>query len=348
MPIRATFGNFKSSRGPNAIGLPSTDTRVKQYVNEAIQRLITMGDWVGTVQKYRFCASNGCIVLPRQIEQVLAVAVCKYPITIRSEFFEFVEHGYGLREETDGHATQWLDHGTTCTFNDISGVDKKIKVYSDVTEAVGTQILIQGYDDDGNWIRTQVAGVWYDGEFVTPTTIGTLTTNIFTSITGVQKPITNGNIRLYQYSTTLLTQTAIAEYEPDEINPVYRKALIAGLSQVGACADSNQTGTCTNKTITVLAKMAFLPVNKDNDWLLIPNLSALKMACMAIKKEEANQWEEAAVYMNGGTVNGHVVSGAIPILQAELSNYTGDATVMTIRTPSNCIWGGGGMNLIAR
>ena len=116
MPTRTTLADVKASRLPAVLNLPSTDTRVVQFVNEAVQRLLSKGMWVGTVQKYRACVTAGCLTWPRQFESILAVSVCDQPIPVRSEHFEFVENGYGLRAETDGCPSQLFDRGTACAF----------------------------------------------------------------------------------------------------------------------------------------------------------------------------------------------------------------------------------------
>ncbi len=118
---------------------------------------------------------------------------------------------------------------------------------------------------------------------------------------------------------------------------------------MGDCASTvtNPQFTCATKTVTVLAKMAYLPVSADTDWILIGNIGALKLACMAIKKEEDNKWDEAAVYWNGGRLqNGGKITGAIQILEDELKNWIGDGTLLTLNMPCAELYGGGVANVL--
>ncbi|MES2367025.1 MAG: hypothetical protein V4563_14210 [Pseudomonadota bacterium] len=290
---------------------------------------------VGSVMRYRFCASNGCITLPRQIETIEAAAVCNNPITIRNGWFEFVEHGYGQRVEERGWTRDMMDRGIVCSFQDIRGTGKQLKVYNDLTVDGATQILFQGYNDDGNWIKTADGeGGYYDGELITPSASGTLSVSNFSALTGVQKPITQGVIRVYEYDTDLTTQRAIAIYEPDETRPTYRRILIPGLSTLGSCTGT--ADTCATKAVTVMVKIAFMPVYVDTDWLQINSLPALKSMCQALIKEEKNMIDDAHKYE----------ANAVRILQNQLQNHEGDAPVIAIKMPSNDVYGGGVPNVL--
>ena len=286
--------------------------------------------------RYRFCASNGCITLPRQIETVEAAAVCNNPITIRNGWFEFVEHGNGLRQEDRGFDNNLIDRGQAVSFEDVRGANKKLKFYCDLPDDAGAQILVQGYNGDGNWIKTLVTGTYVDGEYVSPSPTGTLTANVFSALTGVQKPITQGVIRVYEYDTVLTTQRPIALYEPDETRPTYRRILIPGLSTLNACRGEATAGACDTKSVTVMIKTAFMPVYVDTDWLQITSMPALKSMCHALKKEDANLIDDAHKYE----------ANAVRILQNELQNHHGDAPVIAVKMPGNDVYGGGVPNVI--
>lgn len=323
---RLTLANVKASRIPAVLNLTSTDSRLVQYVNEAQQRLLSRGNWVGSTQKYRFSSTTGCITLPRQVESILSAAVYKTPVTVRDEIYEFVEHGYGLLDETDGDVTQLQADGTAVTQVDITGDNNKVRVYSDLTEEAGTTVLIQGYDPDGNYVMTEYGGEWIEGERVVPQPSGQLSVKKFTNITGVIKPVTNGPIRLYQQDADTGTRSLLAVYEPDETEPSFRKYKIPGLS--------NYSAEC--QVVTLLVKLAHMPVSKDTDWLVIGNLPALKAMCKAVQLEEANEWDEARKFE----------ASAVEELQKELSTYVGDATVFSVRMPSAYIYGGAVPNIL--
>lgn len=346
--MRVTLANAKDPMSGIArvLNTAPTDERFTGYVNESLHRLVQTGElfW-GTYARYQFCVTDGCLVWPREIAAIEAVALDSSPIVIRNNWFEFIENSFGLAGDGSGDChsgtcggwpyshgcsgSQLYDRGTVPAFADIIGTDKKIKVYCDIAETAGAKILLQGYDENNNWIRTQVSGVWTDGEYVllnaaTPQT----STKFFSSLVAVQKPITNGAVRLYEYDTTLTTQRAIAVYEPSETNPAYRRSLIGGF-----CAP---TGDCETTQVTVMAKLEFIPASVDTDWLLIGNLPAIKDMCQSIRKAECNLFDEAVQWE----------ARAVQALRRELSHYRGHGVVQPIRMGPRYIGGPAVANLI--
>lgn len=337
--------NTAISRIPMVLNLPGTDPRFVRYLNSCQAQLVMRGEkfW-GLYGRFLVCLSGcGELTWPRQFAAIEAVDVCGVPVTIRNQWFEFMENGPGLQQNQNCNTTnvngctqlcngtQLFDRGTACAFEDIIGTDKKILVYSDVAETAGAKILLQGYDENNNWIRTQSGGQWIDGEYVDlAVSPGTLSTHFFTSLVAVQKPSTNGPVRLYEYNTTAATQRAMAYYEPDETRPVYRRSFIGGINR------PSTGSSCTTIPVNVMAKLEFIPALRDNDWLMIGNLEALADMCQSIKKMENNLFQEAQAWE----------SSAIAKLQRELRHYSGSGVVQPIRTQSRYLAGAGAENMI--
>lgn len=295
----------------SAAQLCATDPRVLKYLNRAVRRLLPKGKWVGTYQTYRICAPNGCITWPRQIETIEAAAVCSQPITIRNSWYEFLEGGPGIG---GGCGVKLLDRGTHCCFEDMTGnTDRRIRIYTDVNEGAGKFIILQGYDQNAQWIRTQVAGAWIDGERVElPAAAASpaVTTKFFTSLGRVIKPKTNGMVRLYEYNATdAVNVQALAIYEPDETLPNYRRSFVPGISSNGG------------NGVDVVAKLKFYAVENENDFLLIGNLDALEEETRALVHFDNRNFPE------GYTAEKFAVS----LLNEELSHYLGDGPVLTLR-----------------
>lgn len=331
--MRPTLADAKdaSSGISRVLNLDPSDDRFVSYVNESMARLITrMKSW-GTVTRYQICVTNGCITWPREVAAIEAVAVCNAPITIRNGWFEFLENGPGLQGNDVGCGLQLIDRGRACVFSDIIGINKKIKVYADVAESATARILLLGYDENYNWIRTETgpgSGVWQDGEYVLISTTPQTSVNFFSKITDDQKPITNGFVRLYEYDTVLLTQRAIAVYEPDETRPDYPRSVIPGLSQVSG-------GACETKTVTAQVKLDFIPARNDTDFLVIPNLPAIKEMCQSIRKSENNLFQEAEAWE----------MRARKELNFQLNHYTGSGVVQPVRLPRREVFGAGVLNM---
>src|SRR5688572_30001084 len=112
------------------------DDRVYKLVNRASYKMLQRGDWPGSVQLIRFCITNGCITLPRQVERVDVAMLDGAPITVRNQWYNFVEpigprcgngwfSGYGPFNYSGGN---FEDRGFYATFRDIIPGSKKIRL----------------------------------------------------------------------------------------------------------------------------------------------------------------------------------------------------------------------------
>lgn len=320
--MKLTLGDIKTNVA-RLLSMSATDTRVPGYINEAQQRLAYKGKWPGTYAKYSITNTSGTITWPRQLETIEAVAVAERPGIIRNEWYEFLESGPGLQDSLDTDRYTLIDRGEAPAFSDINGTDKKLRVYSGVTADSGVKVLLQGYDENGVWIRTQDSSTnkWYDGEEVTLSSTYVETDNLFSSLSAVQKPVTEGNVKVYEYKPADSSQRVIAEYQPTETRPVYRRSLISGLK------DNDDA------VVTVVGKLRFTPAVNDTDWLYISYEAAIKEMVMSIRKAENNLVKEAEAYEKR----------AIDLLQDQLSHHLGDGHVAVPRFQNVNTFGGGGV-----
>ncbi len=321
------------------LGMCSTDSRVVDYINEATRRLLYEGKWVGTYGKFRICTngneSDSIITWPRRLETIETVSVNEVPGTIRNGWYEWSEAGPWLLDKDRNIGLNVVDRGEAATTSDIvtTGNQKKLKVYSASAEAAGLKLTVHGEDWDGNTVYT--SGV--PGEQITIALAGTLSTNTFSRITGVQKATTTSYVTVKEYDVTTTTERQIALYEPDETAPWYRRSIIPGLHNMGTCEDC-----ASGQEVEVIGKLRFVPVVNNTDFILIGNLPALKLAVMAIRKEEADLIGEANAYMYGGILpSGVNVIGAVPLLQKELSHWLGDGVSVSMRVQDSAIFGAG-------
>jgi hypothetical protein len=317
--MKLTYGDIKNGMA-KVLSLPDTDSRVIKYVNEAQERLVYKGKWPGTYVRYAVTSSNGTITWPRQLETVEAVAVGDSPAVVRNEWYEFLESGPGLLDSADGDQMTLIDRADAVSFSDIDGLDKKLKVVTKSDTDAGKTMILQGYDENGDWIRTLDGSNHIDGEKVTLVASSTsVTTNSkFSALSGVIRDKTNYNVLLKEHDTADTTDRTIAEYEPTETRPIYRRSLIPGLPDTSTI------------TVTVVGKLRFSPAINDDDWLYINFESALKLMVMALRKEETNNIREAVDYE----------AQAIQLLNDQLQHYMGDGVVAIPRFINNNTFGG--------
>lgn len=321
---RLTLGDARAEIA-DALGICESNPKVVIYLNRAVRRLMRKGKWVGTFQEYLFCSNDSCIVLPREFETIEGFTLCSRPGTVRPVWYSYYQNGPGrVRSDGCGNGLNAIDEGTCVSFENIIGSDKKIRVYADVAEDADAKILLQFYDENGQYVRTQESGTWINGERVAISTTPQLTTHFVMAngLVGVQKPKTNGPVRLYEYDTVNLTQREIAVYEPDETRPLYRRYKLPGLSRTNGCCNNSVNSEIPQKaTVSIIAKLRFIPVANDEDYLQIGNLDALIEMVMALKKSDDDLFEESIAYE----------ARAVQMLQEELSSYLGDAQVQSIQ-----------------
>lgn len=306
------------------LSLSATDSRVVDYINEAQERLMYKGKWPGTYIRYELTHSNGAITWPRQLETIEAVAISGASGKIRDSWYEFLESGPGLLDKADADALTLVDRGEAPCFTDITttdNIDKKIRVkYKDLDN--GKSIILQGYDENGAWIRSNINGTVIDGEKVTFDTSNDPlesstgyrladTTNKFQILSAVVKDATKYEVKLFEIEATgTVTERSLAQYEPSETKPHYRRSLIPGL------ADDN-----TTVTVTIVGKARFIPAVSDDDWLHINIKPALKEMIMSINLGEKMMVQESLTHE----------ARAEKILQEYLMHYIGDGTVVVPR-----------------
>ena len=320
--MKLTLGDIKTNIG-RLLSMGATDARVVDYINEAQQRLMYQGKWPGTYVRYAVTNSSGTITWPRQLETIETVAIDDLPGVVRNEWYEFLESGPGLRDSADCDSYTLIDRGEAPCFSDLNGTDKKLRTYTSVTADAGLKVLLQGYDQNGDWIRTQdpATNAWRDGEEVVLTSTYIDTTNFFSTLSAVQKPVSEGNVKLYERDTTNSTQRLIADYQPSETRPTYRRSLISGLE------DNDDA------VVTVTGKLRFTPAVADSDWLHIGYEAAIKEMVMSIRKAENNLVKEAEAYE----------ARAVKLLQEQLMHHLGDGAVAIPRFQNSNTFGGGGV-----
>lgn len=335
--MRLTLGTVKAIVA-NPLNLKTTDSRVTSYINRAQERLLYMGKWVGTTGRYRVCVNNSCITWPRQIETIEAWALCNNPGSIRNGWYEFLNSGPGIMDVDGCNSTNLIDRGNAVAFDEVTGTNKRLAIYADVTETTTEKVILQYYDSNGNWVRTLSGTSYIDGEELTiPAALNYQAATYDCAPNGlikVIKPTTNGIIRLYEYDTVALTYKPLGYYAPDETIPVYRRSLIPGLSSAASPAGTydllpglSTTAASTSCSVTdyrevdVMAKLRHVPVVNDNDFLIIEHAEAMRLACQAIRAEEAHEVQLSDAYW----------TKAVLCLEDQLRHWQGAGTSIPLK-----------------
>lgn len=304
--------------------------RAIYYINRAQEELLNVGRWVGTTMKYRICTVDPFITWPRDLQTIEAIRINGAPGQLNNQWYRFLDYGAdfspyyrGGNSWSAGFNFYWargnaIDEAEAISFGDVcpTGNPKRLKVYDTATEAAGARILLQFYDATGTYVRTNdPTEGWVDGEFVAinPTSPQT-TVNAVSSWVGVQKPITNGVVRITELDTVTNTERTLAVYQPSETNPAYRRTYLQGLCQ--ACLTSPRAAS-----VEVIGSQRFIPALCLRDYLCLSSTAAIVYKSKGVYLAENNDPNGAAI----------MDAMAEKALNDELSKWTGAGTIQTPR-----------------
>lgn len=329
--MRTTLQQAAQSRIPKVLGLCDGDlARLAEYINEAQQILIGVagedGFWGGWAKvAFNVSRTDPYITMPSEFARMIAVDVCRAPVKIQNEWYEFLEAGIGLQIpcENGCQTLQTYERGSVPTAYDLTATNQKLRVYLTNGADVGKSIVFSGAkDQNGNGVYTtdgnnQIVGLKMamDLPFVT-------SGFVITSFTGIQKDQTYGDVVVKQVDATTGVESLLVRLKPYEMTPSYRRYYFGGLPRF-CCNNTEQP-----LQVTAMCKYEFIPVSQPTDFLLIGNIPALKAQCQAIRHGEMDDPTSRAL-----AIADH--REAVILLNQELTHYMG-----TVRPAINVApWG---------
>lgn len=332
---RSTLSMFRAQWPSEALGICQSDPQVANYCNDATERLLIdpltpETGWYGTsvVVVLTGVVSNGSVYVttPREIARLTDIAVCQHPIPIRNGWYEYLRFGTGLEPKTcraAGCGSQFsaYERPNVYTFSDLVGT-KTIRIYASDARDSGKRVLVQGKDANGQVVLTTNPGsaLTAPGEYVVIQFPFVDTANTYTKIDGLQKDECYGQILFTQVDPVTLVESPLSTMEPTEGTALYRRYLINGIPSTNLCC----TGSPTVQ-ISAQARLDFIPVANETDYLLIPTVPALVEECRSIRFSRIDT--PAAAQQ---TIISH--QRAIALLNGALDTYLGKTNV-AVRVP---------------
>jgi hypothetical protein len=284
---RPTLSSFRALFPCEALGVCQSDPKVRNYCNEATERLLMdpmapdegwWGGWV-TMQFTASVALNNAayITTPREVARLTDVAVCQRPIPLRNHFYEYLDFSPGLQpkncnQNTCGSTFQGYSRDNVCTLNPLLPTPQTIRVYPFDARDINRRVLIQGKDNNKMTVLTTDPGTGQagEGEYLTLRFPFVDSLNLFSELDGIQKDQTLGMIQLFQMDPATSLEVSLSAMEPNESTASYRSYLIAGIPNLNQCCQSGRT-----LQLNAQAKLDFIPVVNETDYLIIPNVAAL-------------------------------------------------------------------------
>lgn len=305
-----TLSDVKTDRGIQRIAgyCPDSEDFVG-LVNDSGRRCLRRGDFAGSIQPIYLCVRSGCVVWPRYVKAVRAMSWCGRGMKTENMWGSFLPRGgaepwrSGLRWCSGSSCkSAMVDQGRTSVFQDIQGDGRLIRVYARCSVDWGKTLTFFGTDNNGQELMTtNLDGSHTRGVTVTlADPYATVTDGVnpifIRHIDYVLKDVTQCPVNVYAYWAAEDVLEDIAQYDPTETRPSYRRTKITlPWAGTGACNLSPTSTSCcdTNRGVAALVKLDVFPIVADTDLVLPDNLDAIKMMIQAIKLGEAGDRQNA-------------------------------------------------------
>lgn len=302
-------------------GLCPTDPRVTYNINKAIERLLPRLNPDKTIARYQFDIVNNVITMPRMVKTVLGASTtypsctgstscgpgCTSILSVKSMWYEMMPGGPVGWLPCATNVLMDLGSGFSTFADPSAATPMSLRLYADIPQAVDEGfIVINGIDINGNTPFSYINSQYIPGQTLEIPMQGTPngytdTPQQFQQIYSITKPVTQGRLRLYGVDPSG-NQTPLAVWEPDEVNPDYRRYLVTWV------------GPAMPSILTVLCKLRFVYQSSPYADLLITNIGALELALMAMKYEKAGSFDQATAAWKS----------AFEILDADTRDYDGE------------------------
>jgi len=283
-----------SPNGPDDVSVP-------MRLNEVCERFFVSGRWKGMLVEVDLDANQGYVTLPRRCEAVLGITVAKAPRTPFGRWYSFVPGGPGQLDSSAYSGPDLvLDAGDSHpVFRDppYEAFRLRVKVPNTSDRDTGNYIVFKGNDVDGNYVFGSDGSEGLQLDLISAENT---TTQYFSALTGVLKPLTNGYLTLWAVDASG-AETQIGEYEPGETNPEYRRYRV-----------ERPSGSET-PVVRALCKRRYIPVLSEHDEIIPDNMGALKLGLISLKYEDTNDLERSTEYF----------TKALSLLNSELREARG-------------------------
>lgn len=271
-------------------------------VNEAIETLLNDPlqpdeGWWGTWIRVAFNVTQAqpTFVQPREVARLILMDVCNHPTRIQNGFYEFLDFGRGLQPSgcpnniasaaglsspPCNQTLQAYDRESTPILGTQQATPQFVRMFATDPRDYGANVLVQGTDQNGMQIlgTDALTGAPISGEVLALGSPFTTSVNQFSNpITGLQKDATFGPVTFFQVDPVTAAVVPLSVMEPSEVSAAYRRYFVNGLPTNCCNTPGGQV------QIVAMAKLDFIPVMSDSDYLIIPNVPALIRECEAIR-----------------------------------------------------------------
>jgi len=242
---------------------------VDLFVQQVLQYLLLHGTY-GNERKFTLCAQNGYITLPKELETPLKIKIGKAVGSVWNRWFEY-HYGNTIDDCCLAEKSLLEEPNLYPTVYDIPTCGGYPATFGTCEELPDSHIVVKGKDLTGRTIYSMHQGEKITGVYLSVRKGLIVKSDVkFGVITEVSKTRTNGYVNFLSLDENNIDRKFLADYEPYEETPSYRRAKLL----IHPCPD-----ICF---ISILGRIRLKDHYADDDVIPFDNLLLLSVAGQTI------------------------------------------------------------------
>ena len=191
-----------------------SDERAYKAINQARRLLWNKRAWTTQEEYVQICCVNDCFTLPNRYEQIKLAWVGNRPASLADEWFNATDAS-ALNENQSCHRLITEVGGKHIFFRDYTTHPYRLGVMLESAEDVGVTFTFEVQDQYDTYHTIKVTGA-------NPPDLAQ-SDLLIKGARSVSKPATKGRVRIYAYDTAIEAKTLISVYQPNDVNPSFRR-----------------------------------------------------------------------------------------------------------------------------
>ena len=191
-----------------------SDERAFKAINQARRLLWNKRAWNSQEEYVQICCVNDCFTLPNRYEQIRLAWVGNESVSLADEWFN-ATNAFALNADQSCHRLITEVGGKHVLFRDYTTHFYRLGVMLESAEDIGVALTFEVQDQYDTYHTIKVTGV-------NPPDLAQ-SDLLIKGVRSVAKPATKGRVRIYAYDTSLEAKTLISVYQPNDVNPSFRR-----------------------------------------------------------------------------------------------------------------------------
>ena len=191
-----------------------SDERAFKAINQARRLLWNKRAWTSQEEYVQICCVNDCFTLPNRYEQIRLAWIGNESVSLADEWFN-ATNAFALNADQSCHRLITEIGGKHVLFRDYTTHFYRLGVMLESAEDIGVALTFEVQDQYDTYHTIKVTGV-------NPPTLAQ-SDLLIKGVRSVSKPATKGRVRIYAYDTALEAKTLISVYQPNDVNPSFRR-----------------------------------------------------------------------------------------------------------------------------